>query len=372
MTDIYKKIEKGIREYGLKPASRRDLPLLTLSVIADGYVNSLRKQLGISYGAVFGLGNKDSFHTLMNEAYVGSETGKALEKNFENMDEVFFKPAREILDNCEKRLERICKANNQPLKCLQEAVEIYLYYMVALAIYNGFWRYLGDEENKGKLSPEMIKKISSERDITAALYPKLEKVIAKNSSLIGKKEGFDGNLLRFFARTEIKEYFKKPKLTKIQLKELRKRQEKYFYFCTEGENNEYVTTDEKIIEKVYNNFFKAKDEKTKIIKGHIAYKGKAKGVVYNLQPYLKNRAKNKPAKDFVLVASMTHPKDLSLAKQCLAIVTDEGGILSHAAITARELKKPCIIATRIATQILKDGDLVEVDADKGMVRIINS
>lgn len=38
--------------------------------------------------------------------------------------------------------------------------------------------------------------------------------------------------------------------------------------------------------------------------------------------------------------------------------------------TSRELKKPCIIGTKIATKVLKDGDLVEVDAERGIVRII--
>jgi len=51
-------------------------------------------------------------------------------------------------------------------------------------------------------------------------------------------------------------------------------------------------------------------------------------------------------------------------------VTDEGGITCHAAIISRELKKPCIIGTKIATKVLKDGDLVEVDADKGIVKIL--
>ncbi len=51
---------------------------------------------------------------------------------------------------------------------------------------------------------------------------------------------------------------------------------------------------------------------------------------------------------------------------------DEGGITCHAAIVSRELKKPCIIGTRIATKVLKDGDLVEVDANKGIVKILKS
>jgi pyruvate,water dikinase len=57
-------------------------------------------------------------------------------------------------------------------------------------------------------------------------------------------------------------------------------------------------------------------------------------------------------------------------KKATAFVTDAGGILSHAAIVAREMKKPCIIGTGVATKVLKDGDLVEVDANKGVVKII--
>ncbi|GAG22226.1 unnamed protein product, partial [marine sediment metagenome] len=49
-------------------------------------------------------------------------------------------------------------------------------------------------------------------------------------------------------------------------------------------------------------------------------------------------------------------------------ITDGGGTLCHAAIVAREMKIPCIVGTKIATRVLKDGDLVEVDADKGIVR----
>lgn len=57
-------------------------------------------------------------------------------------------------------------------------------------------------------------------------------------------------------------------------------------------------------------------------------------------------------------------------KKAAAFVTDEGGMLCHAAIVARELKKPCIIGTKFATQILRDGDLVEVDANRGIITIL--
>jgi pyruvate,water dikinase len=53
-----------------------------------------------------------------------------------------------------------------------------------------------------------------------------------------------------------------------------------------------------------------------------------------------------------------------------AIVTDRGGILSHVSIVARELKKVCIVDTKVATKILHDGDLVEVDAERGLIKIL--
>lgn len=70
----------------------------------------------------------------------------------------------------------------------------------------------------------------------------------------------------------------------------------------------------------------------------------------------------------VLVAVFTHPDYLSAMRRAAAIVTDEGGLTSHAAIVARELQKPCIVGTKVATQVFKDGDRVEVDATNGTVR----
>ncbi|MDO8625303.1 MAG: PEP-utilizing enzyme, partial [Candidatus Diapherotrites archaeon] len=70
----------------------------------------------------------------------------------------------------------------------------------------------------------------------------------------------------------------------------------------------------------------------------------------------------------VLVAPMTSPEYIFAMKKAIAIVTDTGGLTSHAAIVSRELKKPCIVGTKFATRMLKDGDLVEVDTKNGVVR----
>lgn len=103
------------------------------------------------------------------------------------------------------------------------------------------------------------------------------------------------------------------------------------------------------------------------IKGITASPGKTSGKV-KIVKVLKDSKKLQ--KGEVLVTHMTSPRFMSAIGRCSAIITDEGGMASHAAIVARELGKPCIVGTKIATKVFKDGDLVEVDADKGVVRKI--
>ena len=70
----------------------------------------------------------------------------------------------------------------------------------------------------------------------------------------------------------------------------------------------------------------------------------------------------------ILVSIATDPDIVPAMKRAAAIVTEQGGVTSHAAIVSRELGIPCVIGTKIATKVLKDGDRVEVDATKGVVR----
>jgi len=67
---------------------------------------------------------------------------------------------------------------------------------------------------------------------------------------------------------------------------------------------------------------------------------------------------------------MTQPEFLPAMKKASAIITDEGGLTCHAAIISRELGIPCIIGTKIATKVFKDGDIVEVDATRGIVTML--
>lgn len=106
---------------------------------------------------------------------------------------------------------------------------------------------------------------------------------------------------------------------------------------------------------------------TKVITGQPASPGVARGkVVILLDADLMHLVK----KGDILVAPSTYPALVPAMERAAAIVTEEGGLLSHAAIVSRELGTPCVVGTKVATKVFKNGDLVEVDAHKGTVKRI--
>lgn len=94
------------------------------------------------------------------------------------------------------------------------------------------------------------------------------------------------------------------------------------------------------------------------------FRGKARVINGSPSPELKL------TKEEVLVCPMTSPEHLFLMKDAGAIVTDLGGILSHAAIIAREFNIPCLVGTDAATETIHTGDVIEVNADEGYVQKI--
>lgn len=78
----------------------------------------------------------------------------------------------------------------------------------------------------------------------------------------------------------------------------------------------------------------------------------------------------KMEKGNILLSETTYPVLVPAMKLAGAIVTNVGGLTCHAAIVSRELKIPCVVGTKIATKVLRDGDLVEVDANKGVIKKI--
>jgi pyruvate,water dikinase len=120
---------------------------------------------------------------------------------------------------------------------------------------------------------------------------------------------------------------------------------------------------------LYRKIFEKTKSSVTELKGMSACRGTARGKVVVIKT---RKDFGKMQKGCVLVTGMTRPEFVPLMQKASAIITDEGGITSHAAIVSRELGIPCIIGTKIATKVLKDGDLVEVKANHGTVKIINN
>lgn len=104
------------------------------------------------------------------------------------------------------------------------------------------------------------------------------------------------------------------------------------------------------------------------LKGDVAFPGYIEGKV---KVILNKKMFNKLKKGEIIVAPTTTTDYIPLFQTCSGIITDEGGITSHAALLAREYKIPCLVNTKFSTQILKDNDQVILDSENGFVLINN-
>lgn len=102
-----------------------------------------------------------------------------------------------------------------------------------------------------------------------------------------------------------------------------------------------------------------------ILKGLGASPGTYKGIVKIV--FSPEEAHQNIRQGDILVTSMTDPNFTPAMKKAGAIITNTGGILSHAAIVSREFGIPCVVGTKTATNVLKDDMKVSVDGLKGFV-----
>ena len=144
-----------------------------------------------------------------------------------------------------------------------------------------------------------------------------------------------------------------------------------FHICMPDKDETVAIFTGKEAEDFYKNIKKSPQvlnvNDIKEIKGTCACPGKVKGIVRII-----NQAVDIEKMQYgdILVSLATTPSIVSAMKKAAAIITDEGGLTCHASIVSRELNIPCVIGTKFATQVLKDGDMVEVDAENGIIKKI--
>ena len=138
-----------------------------------------------------------------------------------------------------------------------------------------------------------------------------------------------------------------------------------FYYHSEGR---LVHLDSKGSAKLMQQFEVKVDSKIKEIKGMVVSLGKEKKNLSGRVKILSSPSDiHKLNKGEILVAPMTSPDYIFAMRQACAIITDEGGLTSHAAIVSRELGIPCIVGTGIATKVLNDNDKVMIDVKNGLI-----
>ncbi|MDD5437523.1 MAG: PEP-utilizing enzyme [Patescibacteria group bacterium] len=169
----------------------------------------------------------------------------------------------------------------------------------------------------------------------------------------------------FYTHSETKNLFK-GKL--VNSKKIAQRQKGYALLNLNGHNELLVDQDFKQAWKLVKSMTKTGKELKGLPAQPGIVKGKAELIRHNVRDLMAKVKKFKAGN--ILVTEMTTPSTILACKKASAIVTDEGGVLCHAAIISRELKKPCVVGTKQATQTIKSGDLIEVDANRGIVKLL--
>jgi len=182
-------------------------------------------------------------------------------------------------------------------------------------------------------------------------------------SEVGRRFGFTLHEMKYHFPTEALSLFSQSLISK---KEIKSRLKKCLWYQKGQDKYEVITEDS--ARRIYHKIFEKKSLKAvNDFRGLSACRGVARGLV----KIVKSATETKKLKEGdVLVAVMTRPDYIVGIKKAVAIVTNEGGVTCHAAIVSRELNIPCVIGTKIATEVLHDGDIVEVNGNHGVVTVI--
>lgn len=214
-------------------------------------------------------------------------------------------------------------------------------------------------------------RVSSElmymKDWRKGVYQKSYVVMDKVITEIARRMNLTLDECKYIIIDEIKDALLNNNLESVRSK-AKSRTDLCCYEVTENKMEIWEGEECKIkISEIVSDVPKKEDEKDTIIRGLIAYKGHVTGPAKII---LVESDMVKLVEGDVLVSSATNPDLILAMKKASAFVTDMGGITSHAAIVAREMKKPCIVGTGKATRLIRDGDIVEVNANDGIVSII--
>ena len=326
----------------------REITVLTNSVFGRTHLEMIPKEFGVKFSMTFWrkVGNQTYFYRSWQEydnfACQMRDLCLAKKDYAHQISEKLIKSTDGLLDFIKRNgsLDRLVKHNKELFDLYRD------YFGYHQAVY---WssNYLAEMKNPSKKVLAMISKLDKAYKYNEVAIPQVDNYF--------KKFKID-HLLQEEINENVKENIRcKP------------RQRSLLFL---GKDMLILADKEaSIIEK---KIIRLEDEQTKFnqrLKGTAAGGGVYRGRVKVIDD-LNKLGECQPGD--ILVTMMTRPQFNTAIKKVGAIVTNEGGALCHASLLAREFNIPCVVGTRIATQILDNDDLVEVDGDQGTVKIIQS
>ena len=328
------------------------------------YTDIFWKELGIGFTKVVFESERGLVTAFRLEEEIEMFSQKIAEKLL--LERGFKKKLERILTDTQSEFERLFKVQiskamtAESLSRFVELHKLYLpYYVAVLWAPNNLEKVEATKEARDEVSLlcEKLRKKSE------PVYPAIETFLQTIFEYIGRREKIESKLLLALSLKEFWEYISSGGLPDSKVLETR-----YNYSVvssTRGRNQFFIGAKARsLVERIAR--VEGSSEIT-LIKGLGVASGIARGrvrIVFRKEDLVNLKEGE------VLVTTMTRPNWLIAMKIAAAYVTEVGGILSHAAIVARELGIPCVIGTKIATKVLKDGDLVEVDTEKGVVKIL--
>jgi phosphohistidine swiveling domain-containing protein len=327
---------------------------------APQYDHVLNKLLGIGFKASLFIHRKGLVTFLLKNDEL-ENFGKTLAKKAEQNPGFAIDILKKLKNNTTEIMMKMQELDGK-IPSWKDYQDFLVFFEIHLA-YHNFMKKSVDYMDNDVLN-DLINYFKDARFYSEPVYSRSEVFFRGIAKAIAKKENFDSNILTCLTQQELETYLKTEKLPEESI--LKDRFNASVLLFEDGKLNiligEEVDEIEKVIHEVTEN---SSDEEQGILRGIPAFPGKVKAIARIIpDPYDVSEFNEGE----ILITGMTRPEFLPLMKRAAGIVTDVGGMLCHAALVSRELKKPCIVGTNRATRFFKDGDLLELDADKGIVK----
>lgn len=345
--------------------AQREFPAHIVFIVKDAYTKGMEKILGwgdkdflyVFKGNIFvsyrSKENDQEMYSFFKDKVKDKKFLEKLKRKTEETSAFYGKETNEIRERCKE------ECSWKQLRELYEKAYAAEYSLWSIMNFTLYFEQAGPVPHEARKTFEEIAQIRNK--IAETLYAFYREDYGGLFEKIGKKLHIAKELVGYMFPEEICESLKNQKM--IVSEKVLKERKQLSILIVEKRKLKYIIGKE--AERIYEELqtIAVQDE----LKGQCAYPGKVQGIVCRIETYEELK---KIKKGVILVTPMTVVTYVPYLDKVAAIVTDEGGIICHAASIAREMKIPTIIGTKIATKVFKDGDIIEVDAENGVVRKI--